>query len=187
MSDLGKCSVPMWMGGLPCGTCGQPAYGLRPPSATWWNAYAGEEMRIDGKYNGFVPGLACPGHGGPKLKDVAHRADPCIYCETPHDDVPIGPCKGKRLRELPRSSICANELQDAINLIGQYCAEQMPLGWQLTIIADSEEVTCELTDPAGEEINDWEGDEHNPVIDACTYARKRKTVVRQTLPINGRR
>lgn len=23
-----------------------------------------------------------------------HYGDPCIHCATPHDDVPVGPCKG---------------------------------------------------------------------------------------------
>lgn len=26
----------------------------------------------------------------------AHVGDPCFYCDTPHDDVPVGPCAGRR-------------------------------------------------------------------------------------------
>lgn len=28
-------------------------------------------------------------------KDNAHFGDPCIYCGVPHDEVPVGPCKGR--------------------------------------------------------------------------------------------
>jgi hypothetical protein len=62
---LGKCSCPMWMGGLPAGSCGKPAYGDYIPGEEWRDAYTGERHRFDGKYKGYVPGLACPDHGGP--------------------------------------------------------------------------------------------------------------------------
>ena len=63
---VGRCSVPMWMNGCPAGTCDKPSFGKRPPSKTWWNYAANERMREDGRYNGYVPGLACYEHGGPK-------------------------------------------------------------------------------------------------------------------------
>jgi len=50
----GKCSVPMWMGGLPAGFCDEPAYG-KPEGR--FNAY-----------DGYVPSLACFSHGGPENK-----------------------------------------------------------------------------------------------------------------------
>ncbi len=25
---------------------------------------------------------------------MTHFGDPCIHCDTPHDDVPVGPCMG---------------------------------------------------------------------------------------------
>jgi hypothetical protein len=62
----GLCSVPMWMNGLPAGFCDRPAYGERPPGKVWIAAHTGEKMRDDGKYAGYVPGLACPIHGGPE-------------------------------------------------------------------------------------------------------------------------
>jgi hypothetical protein len=62
---VGRCSVPMWMNGCPCGFCDAPAYGKRPEGTQFRNAYTGEMMRFDGRYNGYVPGLACEGHGGP--------------------------------------------------------------------------------------------------------------------------
>lgn len=88
----GKCSVPMWMGGMPAGTCDKDAYGKRPPGKVY-RRWDGCEYRADGKYPGYVPELACPQHGGPKLSEVAHQGDPCIHCGTPHDDVDPGPCK----------------------------------------------------------------------------------------------
>jgi hypothetical protein len=67
---LGKCSVPMWMGGCPAGSCGEKAYGERPHSKMRMNYSAGRMMREDGRYDGYVPGLACPKHGGPEAPNV---------------------------------------------------------------------------------------------------------------------
>ena len=63
---LGRCSVPMWTNGCPAGTCDRKAYGERPPSRMWMNYSAGRMMREDLRYDGYVPGLACPSHGGPE-------------------------------------------------------------------------------------------------------------------------
>jgi hypothetical protein len=65
-NGVGKCSVPMWIGGAPGGFCDQPAFGERPPGVTKtrWDGY---EYRDDGRYPGYVPALACPVHGGPRL------------------------------------------------------------------------------------------------------------------------
>lgn len=62
---VGKCSVPMWMGGCPAGFCDEPAYGKRL-EGEMVRDYTGRMFRLDGRYAGYVPGLACPGHGGPK-------------------------------------------------------------------------------------------------------------------------
>lgn len=62
----GRCSVPMWCGGLPADFCDRPAYGERPPSPTYWDGYT--TRRTDGRYDGYVPGLACPIHGGPSVR-----------------------------------------------------------------------------------------------------------------------
>lgn len=72
MPSTGRCSVPMWQNGLPAGHCDQPAYGKRPPCKEWRDAYTGELRRVDGKYNGHVPGLACPMHGGPEPRIPGH-------------------------------------------------------------------------------------------------------------------
>ena len=63
----GKCSVPMWMAGCPSGFCDEPAYGERPPGTTH-RRWDGFEWRDDGLYPGYVPALACPMHGGPKVR-----------------------------------------------------------------------------------------------------------------------
>ena len=38
------------------------------------NYAAGEMQREDLRYNGYVPGLACPKHGGPSSNDKGKRA-----------------------------------------------------------------------------------------------------------------
>jgi hypothetical protein len=65
---IGKCSVPMWMNGCPAGFCDEPAYGLRPDSKEYMNYCINEMQRVDGRYAGYVPALACCGHGGPKSR-----------------------------------------------------------------------------------------------------------------------
>lgn len=69
---VGACSVPMWCGGLPAGFCDEPAYGKPTPCQTYRN-YTGEIRRMDGKYSGYVPFLACPGHGGPLAARIAQE------------------------------------------------------------------------------------------------------------------
>lgn len=64
---VGKCSVPMWSGGGPAGFCDNDAYGERPEGKTY-TRWDGHEWRADGRYAGYVPALACPGHGGPKVR-----------------------------------------------------------------------------------------------------------------------
>jgi len=53
---VGKCSVPMWQCGCPAGFCNEDAYGTPDPTRKY-------------VYDGYVPGLACPGHGGPLKKE----------------------------------------------------------------------------------------------------------------------
>lgn len=66
----GKCSVPMWQGGLPAGFCDRPAFGKQLPSSKWRDAWTGEVRRYDGKYSGFVSGLCCEMHGGPACPGI---------------------------------------------------------------------------------------------------------------------
>ena len=64
----GKCSVPMWMGGCPAGLCDEPAFGNYIKGKTFRDGWTGEVRRLDGKYSGYVPALACQMHGGPKIR-----------------------------------------------------------------------------------------------------------------------
>ncbi len=64
-NGVGKCSVPMWYDGIPAGFCDKDAYGERPPCKEYYNDYTKETYRLDKKYSGYVPALACPAHGGP--------------------------------------------------------------------------------------------------------------------------
>lgn len=88
-NGVGKCSVPMWQMGCPAGFCDAPAYGKQIPCGQFRDAWTGELKRFDGRYNGYVPGLACEAHGGPAPR---HFGDPCVRCGIPHDAVPVGPC-----------------------------------------------------------------------------------------------
>lgn len=65
---VGKCSVPMWSGGMPDGFCDRDAYGVRPQCKMFWDHIHGCYAREDGKYDGYVPALACPAHGGPNTR-----------------------------------------------------------------------------------------------------------------------
>jgi hypothetical protein len=67
-TGTGLCSVPMWMGGSPCGFCDKPAYGKPPKSGRFFNYGAMEMQRNDNRYDGYVPALACIGHGGPRSR-----------------------------------------------------------------------------------------------------------------------
>ena len=63
---VGKCSVPMWSGGGPAGFCDEPAYGMPLPREYIRDGYTGQRIYLDSGYDGYVPALACPCHGGPK-------------------------------------------------------------------------------------------------------------------------
>lgn len=69
----------MWCNGMPAGFCDEPAYGNYIPGKTYRNAWSGERQRIDGRYAGYVPALACKHHGGPDTPNPAlagvERAD----------------------------------------------------------------------------------------------------------------
>ena len=79
-NGVGKCSVPMWSSGCPDGFCDRPAFGERPDGPMFRDAWTGVERRQDGKYSGYVPGLACPQHGGPK------EPNHFMACNTCGDD-----------------------------------------------------------------------------------------------------
>ena len=56
----GKCSVPMWMNGVPAGFCDRDAFG-EPTEAGKF------------RYTGYVPYLACYGHGGPTRAEIIRK------------------------------------------------------------------------------------------------------------------
>lgn len=69
----GRCGVPMWMNGMPAGMCDNKAYGYRPASRMVMNYAQGKMVREDGRYDGFIMGLACPIHGGPKPFEIEEK------------------------------------------------------------------------------------------------------------------
>jgi len=64
---IGKCSVPMWLNGLPAGFCDKEAYGERP-NCQMYRDNENKLCRTDNRYDGYVPFLACPEHGGPTIR-----------------------------------------------------------------------------------------------------------------------
>lgn len=61
---IGRCSRPMWDGyGMDAGFCDRIAYGKRPEGKALRDRF-GEVFREDGRYGGYMPGLACIHHGG---------------------------------------------------------------------------------------------------------------------------
>ena len=73
-NGVGKCSVPMWMGGCPAGFCDEPAYGKQLPNQTVYGdygpGYRGGRWLAGGVFTpGYCSGLACPNHGGPQQTD----------------------------------------------------------------------------------------------------------------------
>jgi hypothetical protein len=65
-NGVGKCSVPMWMNGLPAGFCDEPAYGPQQFDGQGQSRYGDFDWGTRKWINYYVPGLACYGHGGPK-------------------------------------------------------------------------------------------------------------------------
>ncbi len=58
---IGKCSVPMWINGVPADFCNQDAYGEQ--TKEYLNSFKYSNPEYDRP--AYAPGLACPGHGGP--------------------------------------------------------------------------------------------------------------------------
>jgi len=64
----GNCSVPMWINGMPAGFCDNVAYGKET-----------DEHKENNYGNNFtyIPGLACPEHGGPLKKNAVNLCANC--------------------------------------------------------------------------------------------------------------
>jgi len=79
----GKCSVPMWQGGVPAGFCDCDAFGEQTKEYLsrfpQWDRY---------RQPAFASGLACPSHGGPKCPGM--EIEPGIFsgCNQSGGDCP---------------------------------------------------------------------------------------------------
>ena len=85
----GKCSVPMWRNGVPAGFCDNDAFGFRPKPKKVINSRTHLiEFDHEGRYAGYVPGLACPAHGGPKCPGF--EIEPGVFsgCDQSGGDCP---------------------------------------------------------------------------------------------------
>ncbi len=67
-NGVGKCSVPMWSGGLPAGFCDKPAYGFEEKGQRRYGDYSSSRGKWEPHY---VPALACYEHGGPKEPEAS--------------------------------------------------------------------------------------------------------------------
>lgn len=89
-NGLGKCSVPMWMGGCPAGFCDEQAFGKYVDGERYPHApHIRQEMRgrrTDNKFDGHVPGLACPMHGGPKCPGFEIEPGAYSGCDQSNGD-----------------------------------------------------------------------------------------------------
>lgn len=72
------------------------------------------------------------------MREYPHHGDPCIHCNTPHDDVASGPCAGRlirRVRELEEfehsSRILQSELAGMLQQLEQSKKENEELRSQL--------------------------------------------------------
>jgi hypothetical protein len=65
----GKCSVPMWIMGMPAGFCDNTAYSEETEEHKKW-------MEMRGEFQ-YVPALACPAHGGLTKKQAVNLCANC--------------------------------------------------------------------------------------------------------------
>ena len=65
----------------------------------------------------------------------------------------------------------SQELKAALNLIGEYCREHLPDGWEISVLVNNEEMSVTLTDPDGDDHDGFESGEDCVIVDACDHAR----------------
>lgn len=78
----GKCSVPMWTGGLPAGFCDQDAFGEQTKE------YLNHPRWQNGRHSPYAPGLACKEHGGPLCPGFEIEAGVWSGCNQSAGDCP---------------------------------------------------------------------------------------------------
>jgi hypothetical protein len=84
-NGVGKCSVPMWGGGVPAGFCDEPAFGKQEPGQRRY----GEWSTAWGKwFDGYCSGLACYNHGGPKCPGIDLGDGNFSGCSGKYGDCP---------------------------------------------------------------------------------------------------
>lgn len=84
----GKCSVPMWSGGVPNGFCDNVAYSNHKGGKYWIHPQTNEKVFTDGTYAGYVPALACVIHGGKTKEQAVNLCDKCEKCIADCDGNP---------------------------------------------------------------------------------------------------
>lgn len=84
----GKCSVPMLSGGGPDGFCDKDAFGKYVPGPMFRDGWTGRLRRVDFKWDGYCPGLACPDHGGPPCPGLEIEPGSWSGCDQSAGDCP---------------------------------------------------------------------------------------------------
>lgn len=91
-NGVGKCSVPMWSGGCPSGFCDKPAYSGHRGGKYFVHPSTGKRIFFNGAYGGYVPALACPGHGGKTKEEALNLCSYCSKCIADCDNNPKFGC-----------------------------------------------------------------------------------------------
>ena len=64
----------------------------------------------------------------------------------------------------------ADELNAALNLIGEHCGKHLAPGWVLSIHHDNGEQWIQLEDSEGNDIDAWMHDSTHAIVDACDFS-----------------
>jgi hypothetical protein len=64
----------------------------------------------------------------------------------------------------------ADELNAALNLIGEHCGKHLAPGWVLSIHHDNGEQWIQLEDAEGNDIDAWMHDSTHAIVDACDFS-----------------
>ncbi len=82
----GKCSAPVFSGGVPDGFCDRPAWGEQYAEGTrhapaWWSLRDRNGYLLNPHLRApYVPALACDRHGGPGPNDIRFVRDGDAWC-----------------------------------------------------------------------------------------------------------